>query len=153
MMRKCFLTKRVQAGDFWNEELEDIWKNVCKTEKQYLSFKVQSNEQLPWKNKLRNDYKSTQNLFDKKFRFFKRQHKKKDFEDLEQFSKNNPTQMWAKFKLLCDPPSTRAALEIVRADGSISNDIKEILERWYFLGLEKILRWFTMVNFMIKSNN
>ena len=96
-----------------------------------MSFKVRSNNQLPWKNKLRVDYKTAQNLFDKKFRFFKRQHKKKDFEDLEQLSKNNPTQMWAKFKLLCDPPSTRAALEIVRADGSISSDIKEILERWY----------------------
>ena len=59
----------------------------------------------------------------------KRQHKKKDFDDLEQFSKTNPTQMWTKFKLLYDPPSTRAALEIVRADGSISNDIKEILLR------------------------
>ena len=115
-----------KSKEFWNDELEEIWKNVCKTEKLYLSFKVSSNVQLPWKNKLREDYKTAQKLFDKKFRFFKRQHKKKDFEDLEEFSKNNPTQMWAKFKLLCDPPSTRAALEIVRADGSISNDIKEV---------------------------
>ena len=29
------------------------------------------------------------------------------------------------------PPSSRAALEIVRADESISRDIKEILERWH----------------------
>lgn len=38
--------------------------------------------------------------------------------------------MW-KLKKLCDPPSTRAALEIVKADGTISTDIKLILDRWY----------------------
>ena len=30
-----------------------------------------------------------------------------------------------------DPPSSRAALEIVRADETISRDIKEVLERWH----------------------
>ena len=39
--------------------------------------------------------------------------------------------MWAKLKRLCDPPSTKAALEIVRQDGTISRDIQEILEKWY----------------------
>ena len=38
--------------------------------------------------------------------------------------------MWARLRRLCDPPSTRAALEIVRADGSISTDMREILDRW-----------------------
>ena len=32
---------------------------------------------------------------------------------------------------LSEPPSTRAALEIVRQDGTISQDIQEILEKWY----------------------
>ena len=38
--------------------------------------------------------------------------------------------MWSKLKKLDNPSSARAALEIVRADNSISNDLKEILERW-----------------------
>ena len=33
-------------------------------------------------------------------------------------------------KKLNNPPSSRAALEIVRADDTISHDLKEILERW-----------------------
>ena len=70
-------------------------------------------------------------MFDKKFRFFKRSYKKEDFENLSNLADTNPSEMWAKLKRLCDPPSSRAALEIVRADGSISNDIKEILERWH----------------------
>ena len=39
--------------------------------------------------------------------------------------------MWAALKLLNNPPTTRAALEIIREDETISRDIKEILERWY----------------------
>ena len=39
--------------------------------------------------------------------------------------------MWAKLKKLSNPPSTRAALEIVREDGYISTDMKEILKRWH----------------------
>ena len=39
--------------------------------------------------------------------------------------------MWKKLKQLSNPPSTRAALEIVREDKSISNDIQEILQRWH----------------------
>ena len=36
-----------------------------------------------------------------------------------------------KLKQLSNLPSTRAALEIVREDKSISNDIQEILQRWH----------------------
>ena len=39
--------------------------------------------------------------------------------------------MWAALKRLNNPPTTQAALEIIREDKSISADIKEILERWY----------------------
>ena len=38
--------------------------------------------------------------------------------------------MWATLKKLSNPPSTKAVLEIVRADETISRDIKEILEKW-----------------------
>jgi hypothetical protein len=38
--------------------------------------------------------------------------------------------MWSSLKKLSNPPSSRAALEIVRADETISRDLKEILERW-----------------------
>ena len=70
-------------------------------------------------------------MYDKKYRFFKRQHKKKEFEDLSEDAVNNPAEMWAKLNRLCNPPSIRAALEIVRADGTISTDKREILERWF----------------------
>ena len=39
--------------------------------------------------------------------------------------------MWSALKKLDDRPSSRAALEIVREDKTISRDLKEILERWH----------------------
>ena len=48
--------------------------------------------------------------------------------------------MWIKLKKLCSPSSTRAALEIVREDGTISHDIKEILNRWHN-DIGKLFSW------------
>ena len=107
------------------------WAEVCKTEKEYLSFKARKSANLAHKNDLRNAHQNAQRTFDSKFRYFKRKHKKSEFEDLENLAKNNPNEMWAKLKKLSNPPSTRAALEIVREDKSISTDIKEILARWH----------------------
>ena len=39
--------------------------------------------------------------------------------------------MWEALKKLNNPPKMKAALEIIREDGSISTDIKEVLIRWY----------------------
>ena len=39
--------------------------------------------------------------------------------------------MWSTLKRLSNPSTSRAVLEIVREDKSISSDIKEILERWH----------------------
>ena len=38
--------------------------------------------------------------------------------------------MWPSLKKLNNPPSCHAALEILRADETISRDLKEVLERW-----------------------
>ena len=51
--------------------------------------------------------------------------------ELERDSVQNPQKMWQKLKKLGDPPSSKAVLEIIRDDDSISNDIQEILTKWY----------------------
>ena len=38
--------------------------------------------------------------------------------------------MWEKLKKLGDPPSSKAILEIIRDDETISSDIQEVLSRW-----------------------
>ena len=39
--------------------------------------------------------------------------------------------MWRKLNKLSEPVTARVSMEIVREDGTISNDVKEILERWH----------------------
>ena len=39
--------------------------------------------------------------------------------------------MWEALKKLDNPPTAKAALEIIREDKSISTDMKEVLDRWY----------------------
>ena len=63
--------------------------------------------------------------------YFKRKHKKQDYEDLKKSAKHDIPGMWKKLKKLSNPPSTRAALEIVREDNSISHDVQEVLKRWH----------------------
>ena len=60
----------------------------------------------------------------------RRKYKKQSQLELERNAKYNPTDMWSSLKKLNNPPSSRAALEIVRADDTISHDLKEMLERW-----------------------
>ena len=105
--------------------------NCCKAEKAYLKFKVQNNADFRCKHNLRIGFKLCQKIFDKKYRFYKRQHRKKEYSDLETNARMDPTAMWAALKRLDHPPNAKAALEIVREDKSISTDVKEVLERWF----------------------
>ena len=99
-------------------------------EKNFVTFKVKSNNDLQTKSQLRLDYKNAQKIFDRKFRDTERNFKKQQIIDLENSAKFNPTDMWSRLNKLSNPPSSRVALEIVRDDESISRDLKEILERW-----------------------
>ena len=72
------------------------------------------------------------NILTRKFRYFQRQFKKKEYMDLESCAKSRHAEMWQKLNKLNSPPTTRAALEIIREDKTISRDLKEILERWFF---------------------
>ena len=57
-------------------------------------------------------------------------YKKQKITELENDVKFDPTKMWSSLKKLNNPPSSRAVLEIIREDNTISRDVKEVLERW-----------------------
>ena len=119
-----------KSQPFWNPDLEELWKSTCRMEKNFVTFKVKSNNDLQTKSQLRLDFKNAQKIFDRKFRDTERNFKKQQIIDLENSAKFNPTDMWSRLNKLSNPPSSRVALEIVRDDESISRDLKEILERW-----------------------
>ena len=132
--KSCYKNTNKQfkkSQKFWNEDLETAWRAACKAEKDYLNYKANQNSQLEQKQNLHSIFKEKQKIFDYKFRFFKRKARKQQFEELESLSKNDPREMWAYLKRLGNPPVSRAALQIVKDDGSISSDVKEVLERWH----------------------
>ena len=124
------LNRKFRKGKpFWNQELEQLWINSCKAEKAYLNFKIKNNSDFPIKNMLRLQFKTMQKHFNKKHRYSKRMHHKNEYTNLETNAKDDPAAMWKALKKLNNPPTTKAALEIIRDDKSISADIKEVLER------------------------
>ena len=76
---KKLKTKFRKSQPFWNENLEAAWKDVCNAERDYLMYKTNVNSQLVLKNSLNSAFKNCQKIFDSKFRYFKRRHKKQEF--------------------------------------------------------------------------
>ena len=119
-----------KAQPFWNNELGNLWNLTCQAEKNYLNFVVTCQDKLPHKKHLQQEFKAAQSLFDKKFRYCKRKYNDKNQNDLLNLATENDPNIWDKIRKLNSPP-TRPPLEIVREDETISNDLKEILERWH----------------------
>ena len=72
-----------KSQPFWNDNLATAWADVCKSETNYLMYNARKNGNLAQKHNLRNIYQHAQKTFDSKFRFFKRKHRKAEFEYLE----------------------------------------------------------------------
>ena len=119
-----------KSQPFWNSDLENLWKTTCQSEKNLVQFKVMSKTDIATKAELRNNFKCSQKNFDKKCREAERTFKKQKNETLGNDAKFNPTGMWSSLKKLNNPPTSKAALEIVREDDTISHNLKEILQRW-----------------------
>ena len=115
--------------------MNNLWKLRCASENRYLSFKCdgKSNLQRAEKQSLLAQFKNDQKRFDKAFRQVKRQFEKKDLKNLAELAENasnDPSEMWKRLKALSDRKSASVLLEIIRDDGSISSDKKEVLEKW-----------------------
>ena len=120
--------KMRKSSAFWNPELAKLWSYVCASEKEYLRFKVKVSTDMHRKAQLKENYRNHQKNFVKVFRSCKRRHKKQELEDMA--SSAGRPDMWEKLKRLSDPKSNRVVMEIIRDDGTISNDLKEVLCKW-----------------------
>ena len=130
---------------FWNPELQELWNTRCKSNSVYASYicNSKSPQQLRQKQSLLKYFKLAQNAFDKKFRQIKRQYSNKSYHDLADLAKkasSNPTEMWKWLKALSDKKPADILLEIIRDDGSISKDIKDVLSKWHHEVLDAIDR-------------
>ena len=59
----------------------------------YSGFTSQNRNDQNHKKALKSNFEQAQRAFDKKFRFYKRQHKSKDMQNLEFNAEQNPNEM------------------------------------------------------------
>ena len=123
--------RKGSQNHFWNQELSDLWAIRCVKEKQYSGFICKSRGDLAQKEIFRKQFQVAQYNFDKRFRFYKRQHRAGKFKDLENFAEKDPNEMWKLLNSLSEPKSSKVVMEIINKDETISTDIKEILKRWH----------------------
>ena len=152
-----------KASPFWNDELQNLWENRCKFENIYTSYKCNSsNHDRCTKRKLQNNFQLSQNAFDKAYRKVKRQFKNKPFHSLAQLSEeasSNPAEIWKQLKALSEPKTKSEITEMIREDGSLSDNVKEILTHWHkefsecFSGLRDNLDLAYDDNFLTHINN
>ena len=102
---------------FWNKELEEAWKVRQKAEKAYTSFKC-ANTSLDkqTKNRLRLDFKYLQDVFDKKFRFYKRKYHNQRYNKLEETV--DPANIWKQLNSLVYKKASRTFEELLKEDGT-----------------------------------
>ena len=80
---------------------------------------------------MREEYSKASKKFDKSYRQAERKFRREKFNKIETAESKNPQEMWRLLKDLSEPKKERELLEIIRNDGTISNDKKEILQKWY----------------------
>ena len=93
-----------KSQPFWNPELASLWFAACQAEKNFLGFKVSNAKDKATKTYLRSVFKKAQKNFDKRFRFHKRQHMKKNQNVFYQLAEDNSPNIWQHIKKLNNTP-------------------------------------------------
>ena len=122
-----FKTKNGQRPrkPFWNDELTSLWREMRIKERAYLKSKPSRERVL---NRIA--FKSAQDIFDKRYRFFERAFKKKEMFEIENIRSNDPKVFWDQLKKLGPRREQAIPLEVYNAEGDIVTDPRKVLEQW-----------------------
>ena len=111
---------------YWNDELSGLWKIM--RDKERIFLKCTQGKQI--KHARRQEYKSAQDLFDKRLRQLERQYKRSLANDIETLSSNNPNEFWNKIKNLGPRKSRDVPIEIVNEKGDSDTTEDNVFNRW-----------------------
>jgi hypothetical protein len=114
---------------FWNEELTDLWKTMCEKEKKYLKY---SNTDRQVKHTLKESYKYSQNVLDKRIRYYERhrQYKKGLALNLDFVSSHDPRQFWEKIKKLGPQRKGNIPDECYDENGEVTSNPTTLTNVW-----------------------
>ena len=111
---------------FWNNTLENLWRNMVKLEKIFIKYKGNSKQV---KNKLRNDFKNAQSNFDKQLRKANRSYNRSIVLDIETTASENHKTFWDKLNKLGPRKKHNIPLK-VQIDNDIISDKDAVMNKW-----------------------
>ncbi len=117
---------RHSSKPYWNDELFDLWKRVCESEKRYLS--APQNSRL--RKNFRASFMSEQNVFDKAFKKAKRIYEREKRVHIENLNTENPKDFWAAIRKLGPQKSIKIPFEVYDDHGNIVTDVNVVLNKW-----------------------
>jgi hypothetical protein len=112
---------------FWNNDLNDKWKNVYKCEKEMRCFRGSDNRM---RNMLRIKYKNERRKFDKALRFYERRYKKGLLLKIEECETKNPKKFWNYLKNLGPKTGNKIPEEVFVNENETSNVKQVVMEHW-----------------------
>ena len=111
---------------FWNDELNSLWKAMRRDEHIYLKYKGDKIQ----REQYRLQFKLSQNMFDKRLRYFKRQYNKGYILHLEETHAANPQRFWDQINKLGPKRQKKIPFEVYNDTGQLITDIPKVLDEW-----------------------
>ena len=95
-------------------------------EKDFLNIK--HNTYL--RNRLRKEYQSARNIFDKTLKAHERNYRKQQATDIETLNTNNPNEFWNKIKQLGPRKDNTIPIEITDTNNNTTTDEHSVFDKW-----------------------
>jgi hypothetical protein len=109
---------------FWNNELKELWQNLCRKERLYL--KAHGSD----RNRIKHEFKAAQKLFDKTYRRTERRFHKEKLTELENLSTDDPNKFWKCIKNLGPKKKNEIPMEVYDENGDIVYETHRVLDTW-----------------------
>ncbi len=111
---------------FWNENLKNLWTDMCNKEKEFLKC----NGPNHIKQYFRKRFTDASFIFNKELRRAERNHNRRVQNQIENICTENPTQFWNYIKKLGPQFNNKIPEEVYDEHGNIKADLDEVLKKW-----------------------
>jgi hypothetical protein len=118
--------KRKNCKPYWNEELDVKWRNMVRSEKQFL--KCRGNNRMI--RRYKQIFMNERNSFDKTLKRAKRNYNRAKIETLEDVNTNNPTEFWKYIKQLGPHKKYMIPMQVRLDNGNLCADPVQVREKW-----------------------
>ncbi len=114
---------------WWNEMLEDLWKNLVKIERR-LKSNVNKNKRRTARKQ--EEFKNAKNIFDQEYKKQKRKYYREKQLNIENINTKNPREFWRLISNIgpCKKKPNNIPLEVLLENGEVIKDVPTVLNTW-----------------------